>query len=196
MINYSQNQEQEIILSYFNGKKGRFVEIGAYDPFLFSNTRALVELDWSGIYVEANERHLQKFQALYQNNTGIECIYGALSTTSEDVIFYECMDALSTTDLNHKAKWEKGGTQFEEAKKVPAYSIQELTEKTSGYDFLTLDTEGTSYELFSWLPDEYLQSLSLICVEHDNKAKDINNRLSILGFKNLLLNGENVIYGK
>lgn len=42
---YSQNNEEEIIIKHLsNIHNGKFVEIGSYDPFKFSNTRKLVEL--------------------------------------------------------------------------------------------------------------------------------------------------------
>ncbi len=194
-MSYSQNKEENIILNYFGSKVGRFVEIGAYHPIQLSNTRALVERGWSGIYIEANKRHVDTFEAFYQNEKQIETIFGALSLTDEPVTFYGCNDAVGTTDVKHKQKWSSL-IAFDEGKTVPAFSIENLIKRTTGFDFLSLDTEGTSYQLFSFMPDEYLQSLSLICIEHDTKIKDINYRMKGLGFKNLDLNGENAIYGK
>lgn len=195
MTNYSQNNEQAVILEYFGDKVGRFVEVGAYDPFVFSNTRALVEKGWSGAYIEANEKHLNKFRAIYQNNDNIQCYFGALSTTAENLRFWETDDAVSTTLYSHKLKWEKSGVPFIE-KTVPAFTIQDLVEVSYGFDFLTLDTEGTSFELFSFMPDDYLSSLSMICIEHDGRIKEINRRMMDIGMKHLYTSGENLIYGK
>lgn len=192
---YSQNQEQDIILSYFGNRTGKFVEIGAYDPLVFSNTRALVERDWSGKYIEANEKHYNRFKSFYQNMDWIECIHAALSNDDKPVTFYPCDDAVSTTSLEHKQKWQNTVT-FKEPVTVPAYTIEQLEKETFGYDFLNLDTEGTSYTLFSQMSNNYIDSLKLLCIEHDGHLKDINSRLMKLGFKNLLINGENVIYGK
>lgn len=58
MRNYSQNNEQEIILNYFGDFKGRFLDIGAYNGVDISNTRALLELGWSGVLVEPNPFNL------------------------------------------------------------------------------------------------------------------------------------------
>lgn len=64
MQNYSQNNEQEIILKYFGDNrcfgdyKGSFLDIGAYNGVDISNTRALLELGWSGIMVEPNPFNL------------------------------------------------------------------------------------------------------------------------------------------
>lgn len=58
MTHYSQNDEQEVVLDFFAGRIGRFLEIGAYDGMGFSNTRALVELGWSGVQVEPDPHNL------------------------------------------------------------------------------------------------------------------------------------------
>jgi hypothetical protein len=56
--NYSQNNEQEIILNYFGDFKGHFLDIGAYNGVDISNTRALLELGWTGVLVEPNPFNL------------------------------------------------------------------------------------------------------------------------------------------
>ncbi len=58
MRNFSQNNEQEIILDYFGDFKGRFLDIGAYNGVDLSNTRALLELGWTGVMVEPNPFNL------------------------------------------------------------------------------------------------------------------------------------------
>lgn len=53
MTRYSQFEEQDAILQAFAGKTdGRFLDLGAWDPITFSNTRALVGLGWSGVMIE------------------------------------------------------------------------------------------------------------------------------------------------
>jgi len=54
MTRYSQNDEQDVILKHFDGRTGNFLDIGAYDGVTFSNTRALLELGWTGTLVEPN----------------------------------------------------------------------------------------------------------------------------------------------
>jgi hypothetical protein len=51
-MKYSQNNEQEIILNFFNGRIGRYLDIGAFDGVAASNTLALAELGWQGTVIE------------------------------------------------------------------------------------------------------------------------------------------------
>ena len=52
MEKYSQLGEQDIILNYFNGKQGTFLDIGANDGKTFSNSYALSLLGWKGVCVD------------------------------------------------------------------------------------------------------------------------------------------------
>lgn len=193
---YSQNTEEEVILNYFKGRAdGLFAEVGAFDPKVFSNTRALVELGWGGIYIEPVKEHVEKFKAEYEGNQKIKVINAALSESEHDIVLHECSDAVSTTDEAHRRKWEGSGIKFT-ATTTPTLTIDKFQNLTNGFDFLTLDTEGTSYTLFTWMSDEYIRSLKLICIEHDSRVQEIKARMHKLGFRLLLFNGENLIFGK
>lgn len=196
---YSQNTEEETILAYFDKAKvneGKFIEIGAYDPFVFSNTRALVERGWSGIYIEPVKKHVDRFKEVYKDSDKVHVIHAALSASEHDVVeFWESDDAVSTTEVDHMSKWEKSGVQFHPVT-VPVIHVEQMQQIAEGFDFLTLDTEATSYTLFTWMSDAFLSSLKLICIEHDGKWKEITTRLNRLGFNTLLFNGENILMGK
>ncbi len=60
MKDWSQNGEQQIILNHLKDFKGvgRFLDIGAYNGTDLSNTRALLEMGWSGVLVEPNPYNL------------------------------------------------------------------------------------------------------------------------------------------
>jgi FkbM family methyltransferase len=58
MHNYSQNDEQAAILRHFGATPGFFLDVGAYDGVRLSNTRALLDLGWGGVYVEPSPVNL------------------------------------------------------------------------------------------------------------------------------------------
>ena len=53
-MSYSQYGEDLIILGAFAGRTepGTLLDIGAWHPTIFSNTRALIELGWAGVIIE------------------------------------------------------------------------------------------------------------------------------------------------
>lgn len=193
---YSQNNEEEIIIDYFKGKVGKFLDIGAYSPFNLSNTRRLVELGWAGIYVEPSPICFQRFVETYSKDSNITLYNYALGIENGKAIFYESGgDAVSTLDLGHKEKWEKGSNVKYHPITVDVVKIEEFFEQSMGnIDFLSLDTEALNIEIFDRIPDFFWDNLSLLCIEHDNKIEHICQRLP--SFRQLLYNPENLILGR
>lgn len=199
---YSQNNEQEIILNYFNnygnGNGGRFLDIGAFNPFKFSNTRALYERAWRGVYIEPSPMCFQSFKEVYASDPRVQLLNCAICEHDGSVTFYESFgDAVSTTDITHKLKWEQNaGSKFSTIQ-VPAMSMTKLLSQFGhDIDFLSLDTESTNYQLFNLLPNDFLHRLKMICIEHDGFHTSIEMKLQAFGFNKLLLNAENLIMSK
>ena len=195
MTDYSQSGEQIAILEYFKGKPpGKFLDIGAYDGKVFSNTLALVELGWSGVCVEPSPGAFTKLQTRHAKRGDIKLLNAAVGNAPGIIQMFESPDALSTTEKGNWAKW-KDKTTF-----MPIYvyraTPQELFDFFGfNFDFINIDTEGTSADIFLRLPFTKLGT-SLWCVEHDGKKKEIVEKAEWLGFNLLLTNGENVILGK
>ena len=153
---YSQRDEEKVILELLEGKVGMLLDIGAYDGKTFSNTRALLESGWEGVMVEASPH---SFVGLVENTRGLNAklvlaTVVPVRTTALELLF-NSPDAVSTTDEDHRKKWEKV------ANYVPIWSsvvgVPELLASfTWGYDFISLDVEGLTIEilraLLKWLP--------------------------------------------
>jgi len=198
MKNYSQNgTEQKIILDYFSNREdGKFLEIGAFDPFLFSNTRALVEKGWTGVMVEPDRICFEKLKKEYSNNSKITLIDKAISSYNGHIEFYSSNgDAVGTTNLEHVELWSPA-VNFNKII-VETLSMSDfLLNYGDNVDFLNIDVESTNIELFNLIPDYFFEKLKLLCIEHNNEENYILEKLSKFGFKELLFNPENLIIGK
>jgi len=198
---YSQHGEQEVIVDYFNGTNGRFLDIGSYNGKTFSNIYKLMELGWNGVCIEPS---FSVFKALIDNTKqfNVKLINGAVSPESNIIKFFDSNgDALSTSVIKHRDKWKNGyGSIFHEYY-IKTITLQEVFD-TFGYDFkfINIDIEGCSYELFlslvPFIKEGILPNLTLICIEHDYKSKEIENILKPFGFNKLFYNDENIILGK
>ncbi len=199
MEKYSQNDEQSYILDYFKDyPTGKFVEIGAFNPKTFSNTRALYEKNFIGVYVEPSRICMENFRVEYNNEPRITLVECAITGHNGKIKFFESNgDAVSTTDIPHKDKWAHGGrVNFSEIE-VTAMSMESfLNEYGKDTDFFNLDVEATNMYLFNLVPDWFWSRLKMICIEHDNGQNEIINKLSNYGFKTLMQNGENLIMAK
>mgnify|MGYP001570704238 CR=1 FL=1 len=65
-----------------------------------------------------------------------------------------------------------------------------------GCDFLSIDTEATNIVVFRNIPDWVWETISLLCIEHDNQHGHIISTLQKFGFKEIHRNDENLILGK
>ncbi len=194
---YSQGNEENYILDYFKNKTGKFIDIGAYDVFRFSNVRALFEEGWSGILVEPAPTNYKAIADYYKDVDRITVLNIAIGNTSGEVDFYESNgDAVGTTDEQHMKKWASGGVQFNKIK-VPQVSVADfMNEHGKDADFLSIDTEATNMQVFNAIPDWVFERIKMLCIEHDGKYREIEQRLRNFGFKIMYLNSENVILAK
>jgi FkbM family methyltransferase len=199
---YSQNNEEQFIIDYFQNSNqlrgGKFLDIGAFDPFKFSNTRRLYEIGFQGVYVEPSPICYERFNVQYGKEPRIQLLNYAITKEDGVAILNEAGgDAISTLSDEHKLKWERGaGVQYNKIT-VKTMSMQTLISKFgNNIDFLSLDVEGTNYELFNLLPNDFLHRLKMICVEHDGFHNEMAQKLNSFGFKPLMLNNENLIMAK
>jgi len=200
---YSQNDEEKYITDYFmnfnNGRGGKYAEIGSFDAFKFSNTRALFERGWSGVLVEPSPNCMARLKDVYAKEPRIQLLQVAISDNDGVMTFYETNggDAIGTTDLAHKDKWEKGNNVQYSPIQVQAMSMQNfISVHGADIDFINIDVEGTNLLLFNLLPNNFLHRLKMICIEHDGNHASMIQKLTGFGFRTILLNPENLIMVK
>jgi len=197
---YSQKDEEKYILDYFGGQaNGKLLEIGAYDPFEFSNTRALIELGWSAVMVEPNPICMDRLKKEYANNDKIVLVEKAVTDSDGIVTFYQPQgDAVGTVNVPHKERWStNNNVNFKEIT-VESISMVNLVEAhyPNGCDFLSLDVEGINLELFHLLPIDFVNKTRLLCIEHDGHADYMAYTLASYGFRFITKNEENLIMGR
>lgn len=176
MTDYSQNQEQAAILAALSAelRVGRFLDIGAWHPTQFSNTRALYELGWSGVMIEPSPGPMKNLLVAYGNDANVTLVQAAVAIDSTPMVrLHVTDDAVTTSSEAEYEKWkERGG--FLGAVMVPCITLQHISVQFGGFDFWSIDAEGLSADLF-------LQMLTLtyfpccVCVEHDNRLVELAN---------------------
>ena len=195
-MKYSQNNEQNIILDYFKGKyPSTFLDIGAYDGQDLSNTRALMELGWSGVCVEPNEDiykrlciNTSKFKGVYNIKVAIGKEDGVLEFHSNDTYY-------STLSIGDRFKWEGAGMPFTTTK-VNCETWSTFISKCvlKKFDFISIDAEGVDLDILLQMNLTELET-KLICVEwNGNDFDKYDEYITYFGFKLLHKNAENLIY--
>jgi len=200
---FSQNNEEHFITEHFrdlNGRGGKLIEIGSFDPYTFSNSRKLLEQGWRGVLVEPSPTCMGRIKKVYEFDPRIQLLQVAITENDGYIDFYDTVggDAIGTTDIAHKKKWEEGEYKI----KYSPIQVQSMSMNTlisvhgSDVDFLNIDVEGTNINLFRTIPNDFLHRLKMICIEHDGHYDEIAVKLGTFGFRKLMLNNENIILAK
>ena len=109
--NYSQTFQDMFVLSMLDGKTdGKYLEIGAADPFRGSNTAILENLGWEGKSLEILDSEVEKFKQ-HRKNEVIKCDatqvdYSNLSGVI-DYLQVDCEPPATTYDILTKLPFDK-----------------------------------------------------------------------------------------
>lgn len=192
---FTQRDEETYILKFFKNTKRRFLDIGAYDGKCFSTTRALFLQGWGGVCVEPSPTVLPALRACYDSVDNVDILECAISGVNGKIDFYDSGgDMISTVLPSHAELWKsKAGCTFTKIK-IDSLTVLSLFEKV-GYDFsfISLDVEGTNFEIFQQFPFKKLKKTKMICVEFDYKADDVLKLVKSYGFREYHQTAENLL---
>ena len=192
---YSQNDEESFILEYYKDFKGKFLDIGAHDGTSLSNTRALVELGWSGVCVEPSPTVFSQLFRLYERNEAIKVVNCAVDTKSKLKEFFDNDGGyVSTLSREHQEFFAKEHGSVHRGMFLKTIKVEELFEYFGfDFNFISIDIEGIDFEVIKTIPFEKLLKLTLLCIEHENKSSIMLNLLSEYRFIKLAETKENII---
>lgn len=193
---FSQYGEDTYLGELFpDGYVGRFLDIGAWSPTCFSNSRALYLAGWSGVMVEPSPEPFLGLLKEYGNEPRIQLVCAAVGFDRHCVKLHATADAVSTSDEASYQKW-KSHADFVGSFYIPVLTLTDIFNQfEGGYDFVNIDTEGTSVDLLHVL----LSTSALpkaICVEHDDRLVEVFQAGEKCGYRALHVNGTNVVLAR
>jgi FkbM family methyltransferase len=202
---------------------GTFVEVGAFDGEIFSNTSFLADLGWRGLYIEPfYESFKLCFNRHYYNNADVICC--SIGTEVGEINFYQSfshtihteeetrLSYLSTTNLNQtkmvpQIEWSN---HFGfETHKVQQYTLEQvLTEHSipKNFDILVVDVEGNEEDVLnSFSIDDWRPKMMIIEIEDENdnyqkfpdfieKCKNLRMKILNCGYKEIYKDDVNTIF--
>lgn len=159
-IYYSQSGEDEFLNNnYFKNKKnGVYIELGALDGVLYSNTKFFEDnLNWKGILIEP---HPHKFKNLISNRPNNYLYNNLVSCSTENVVFRFFVDNYSgvsgveeTLPKEHFNNFFNSINEPQDRVLIKPKTLTEIIKSTDikHINLLSLDVEGHEYEvLMSW----------------------------------------------
>ncbi len=189
---YSQYEEEKHILAAFAGKTdGRFLEVGAWHPTDKSNVRALFELGWSGVCIEPSPGPLLNMLNEYGDEPRIALVSAAVGVDPGMIHMHVTDDAVSSSDRKQYDTW-KDITKFRGMLHVPIITWHDISNRWGGFDFISIDAEGSSAELFLQMLKEGLQP-KCVCCEHDNRLEELCSAATPLHYNLTYSNGTNMV---
>lgn len=195
MSHYSQNDEQEFVLEFFNGRVGRLLEIGAFDGITFSNSRALLESGWTGILVEPDPFNLVKL--ITNTHPSAQILCAAVSNKYEMarlcIESYPDRGWASTIDTKLMGP-DRVLNPNKATVSIPTITMAEL-EMFGPFDFISIDAEGMDFRIIKSTPREMLEDCHLLCIEPNNadQRTEIKEHLKSVGFEVVHETPENVL---
>ena len=139
---------------------GVFIEFGAYDGVIFSNTHLLEkQFGWTGILIDPIPSHYESMK----QTRHCKLIHGAITAEHQESVLIE---ELPASDLSRFVKKRK---IFKKIHEVKALTLQEVIDQnltSKEIDFLSIDIEGEDLEILKSL-DLSRYKIKAICVEHN-----------------------------
>ena len=200
---YGQNHEDDLIVAYLAQCERlgtvlvkKFLDIGAYHPTTFSNTRLLYERGYKGVFVEPSPSLWSALETAYDSDADCQILKVCVGDRDGSVTLYDSGgDACSSTLQDETSKWEGIGTKFAA---VPSEMVTVATLMTRSrykqFDFINIDTEGNCLSILEQI-DPFAIGCRMICVEWNGKEeKEFKSYFNRHKMGELLRNGENLIY--
>jgi FkbM family methyltransferase len=176
MTKYSQQNEQIYILEGLKGiRTGKLLDIGAWHPCMFSNSRALIEMGWSALLIEPSPEPLVNLLKAYGESDKVQVLAAGVGVTRDIRPMHITADGLSTTEEREYEKW-KQAAHFNGTLLVAMVTIDQLL-SYGPFDFVDIDTEGTSVDLLKDLlfviRELGIKPPRCLCVEHNERRQEV-----------------------
>ena len=210
MFDYSQGKEQEVILEYFKGRTGTFVDLGANDGLTLSNTRALLESGWQGVLVEpipaAFEKLIQNADYFIKNGKA-KAMQVAIAPKDGPIELHESgthlrkgdVGLLSTLVPSEMDRWKRSGEEFSSVT-VPGMTVKSFIREIAlpQINFFSIDCEGMDLDILTQL-DLRAHDCEMLCIEYNNN-KVAESIMSVYcanhGLRLIKRNFENLIFAR
>lgn len=145
---FSQEGEDILLNEFFNSKKdGFYVEIGALDPFRFSNTYRFYKAGWQGICVDPSDVAEKSFSIYRPKDIFLNCAIGHKSESFTQFCFDE--PALNTLNPTRAEELVTTTTykliHKKQVQVVPLFEVFEKYLNKRKIDFLSIDVEGFEF---------------------------------------------------
>lgn len=172
-VHFGQFGEDVIIGYLFQAmgiEKPTYLDIGAFDPVLLSNTYGFYRSGAQGVLVEPNNAYAAKLRTMRPRDTVVEAAIRTQEMPESVEFFVMSAPSLSTivaSEADYAAKSGAWGKQkIEEVRRVSALTANEVMERhlPNGVNLLSIDVEGLDFEIVAEF-DFARYKPDVVCIE-------------------------------
>lgn len=198
-ISYSQHGEDFLILNLFKMlgvEKPNYLDLGAHDPEIISNTKLLYDRGSRGVNVEANPILIEKFKQLRPDDINVNV---GVSYVPGEHLFYMYSDTSGRNTFSETEVQSLEGVL--KARKSPSIKCVTLTTILEEYcngvwpQFLSCDIEGLDYDVLNTTAFTADKGPWVVCVETRNSETiKMRKMFERRGYFTYARMGENLIF--
>jgi FkbM family methyltransferase len=146
-LSYSQSGEDMILDTIFcNVSNGVYIDIGANNPFVQSNTHFLYSKGWHGVNIDALPGSMTDFKKIRPRDINIEV---AISDNETELNYYMFDSSFYNTFSDKDIEKIKEVTKLTSIKKIKTIKLEKLLDSLNfkEIDFMSIDVEGLDFEV-------------------------------------------------
>lgn len=157
-LSYSQYAEDLIARELLKGvNNGTYVDVGAFHPFMYSNTYRFYLEGWSGIVIEPNPEQAEAFQRHRPRDKFINCGVGEERQELEYSYYSEgVFNGFHSSEQREQISSTK--STFEKSEAIPVKPLKDLLDLNAEIKLLSVDAEGHDLSVlksFDWSAAEH-----------------------------------------
>jgi len=185
---YAQHGEDKLIELLLPEGVNTFIDVGANDGVLFSNTYKFAKKGAIGLCVEPSRNSFRKLRLNHLFHPKVKCIHRAVSNINGHIFLNE--DGYEST-LSSVSK-----IKFGKSYKVACYTFDQILDKFTDFikvDLLSVDVEGHEKEVFKGLTNNNFVAKIIILESDKTETEELLSLHSLKAYRPLCSNGINTV---
>ena len=186
---YAQHGEDKLVELLLPKGVHSFIDIGANDGVLFSNTYKFAKSGARGLCIEPSRSSYNKLKLNHLFNRRVQSIQGAISNKNGTILLEE--DGYEST----LSKVIKEKTQ--KSVEVPCYTMKEILIKSPYFrevDLVSIDVEGHEFEVLDGMPNSDFYTKILIIESNKSQIGQLTKLSFLKDYTPFISNGINTFF--
>jgi len=186
---YAQHGEDKLVEQLLPNGVNSFIDIGANDGVLFSNTYKFAKNGAQGLCIEPSPSAYKKLLLNHLFNKRVSCINSAISNTNGKLFLQE--DGYEST----LSRVVNKSTQTSIT--IPCYTMLDILSKFPNFrkvDIVSIDVEGHEYEVLEGMPIADFYTKLLIIESDKSQIEELKQLKFFKHYNPIISNGINTFF--